>query len=169
MKDIFLVHDLYPLTTSWRLTSFLKGKLSLSILNYSMYFRRYLNGQYTRCAERFYKMSSAILRNIVWNAFEVINPPVPGVLKIVIFELDMMTSWNGNIFRVTGHLCGEFTGHRWSPHTKASDAEHDIFFDLRLNKRMSKQSRDWWFETSSRSLWRHCNVEQFLWICPDIN
>ena len=22
----------------------------------------------------------------------------------------MMTSWNGNIFRVTGHLCGEFTG-----------------------------------------------------------
>ena len=22
----------------------------------------------------------------------------------------------GNIFRVTGHLCGEFTGHRWIPH-----------------------------------------------------
>ena len=35
----------------------------------------------------------------------------------------MMTSSNGNIFRVTGHLCGEFTGHRWIPHTKASDAE----------------------------------------------
>ena len=35
----------------------------------------------------------------------------------------MMTSWNGNIFRVTGHLCGEFTGHRWIPRTKASDAE----------------------------------------------
>ena len=30
---------------------------------------------------------------------------------------------NGNIFRVTDHLCGEFTGHRWIPHTKASDAE----------------------------------------------
>ena len=28
-----------------------------------------------------------------------------------------MTSSNGNIFRVTGHLCGEFTGHRWIPHT----------------------------------------------------
>ena len=25
----------------------------------------------------------------------------------------MMTSSNGNIFRITGHLCGEFTGHRW--------------------------------------------------------
>ena len=32
----------------------------------------------------------------------------------------MMTSSNGNIFRVTGHLCGEFTCHRWIPHTKAS-------------------------------------------------
>ena len=35
----------------------------------------------------------------------------------------MMTSSNGKIFRVTGHLCGDFTGHRWIPHTKASDAE----------------------------------------------
>ena len=26
-----------------------------------------------------------------------------------------MTSSNGNIFRVTGHLCGEFTGPRWIP------------------------------------------------------
>ena len=35
----------------------------------------------------------------------------------------MMTTSNGNIFRVTGPLCGEFTGHRWIPLTKASDAE----------------------------------------------
>ena len=40
----------------------------------------------------------------------------------------MMTSSNGNIFRVTGHLCGEFTGHRWIPRTKASDAELWWFF-----------------------------------------
>ena len=33
----------------------------------------------------------------------------------------MMTSSNGNIFCVTGPLCGEFTGHRWIPITKASD------------------------------------------------
>ena len=37
--------------------------------------------------------------------------------------LRMMTSSNGNIFRVTGHLCGEFNGPRWLPHTMASDAE----------------------------------------------
>ena len=39
------------------------------------------------------------------------------------FSPFMMTSSNGNIFCVTGPLCGEFTGHRWLPLTKASDAE----------------------------------------------
>ena len=34
----------------------------------------------------------------------------------------IMTSSNGNIFRVTGPLCGEFTDDRWIPRTKASDA-----------------------------------------------
>ena len=34
----------------------------------------------------------------------------------------------------------------------------DVFFDLRLNKRLSKQSWDWWFETPPRPFWRHCNV-----------
>ena len=33
-------------------------------------------------------------------------------------DMDMMTSSNGNIFRVIGPLCGEFTGHRWIPLTK---------------------------------------------------
>ena len=63
---------------------------------------------------------------------------------------------NGKVFRVTGHLCGEFIDPRWIPHTKASDA--DDFFDLRPNKLLSKQSWGWWFETPSRPLWRHRNV-----------
>ena len=33
----------------------------------------------------------------------------------------------------------------------------DVFFDLRVDKRLSTQSRRWWFETPSHSLWRHCN------------
>ena len=33
----------------------------------------------------------------------------------------------------------------------------DDFFDLRLNKRLSKQSWGWWLETLSRPLWRHRN------------
>ena len=35
-----------------------------------------------------------------------------------------------------------------------------VFFDLRLNKRLSKQSWGWWFETQKRPLWRHCNGAQ---------
>ena len=42
--------------------------------------------------------------------------------------IHMMTSSNGNIFCVTGPLCGEFTVHRWIPLTKASDAELWCFF-----------------------------------------
>ena len=41
----------------------------------------------------------------------------------VLFHYNMMTSSNVNIFRVTGPLWGESTGHRWIPNTKASDAE----------------------------------------------
>ena len=38
-------------------------------------------------------------------------------------SVHMFTSSNGMIFRVTDHLCGELTGPRWIPRTKASDAE----------------------------------------------
>ena len=34
----------------------------------------------------------------------------------------------------------------------------DVSFDLRLNKPLGKQSWGFWFETPSRSLWRHCDA-----------
>ena len=70
----------------------------------------------------------------------------------------MMTSSNGNSFRVAGHLCGEFIGLRWIPAQRPVTRSFDVFFDLRLKERFSKQSWGWWFETSSRPLWRHRNV-----------
>ena len=69
----------------------------------------------------------------------------------------MMTSSNGNIFRVTGPLCGEFTGPGELPTQRPVTRSFDVFFDLRLNKRLSKQPWGWWFETLSWSLWRQCN------------
>ena len=42
-------------------------------------------------------------------------------------QCHMMKSSNGNIFRVTGSLCGEFTGHRWIPLPKASDTQLQWF------------------------------------------
>ena len=56
-----------------------------------------------------------------------------------------MTSSGENIFRVAGPLWGRFTGHRWIPLTKWRS--FDVFFDLRLKKRLSKQTRRRWFET----------------------
>ena len=74
----------------------------------------------------------------------------------------MMTSSNGNIFRVTGPLCGEFTGPGEFPTQRPVTRSFDVFFDLRLNIRLSKQPRGWWFETLSWSLWRHRNGSLFV-------
>ena len=73
----------------------------------------------------------------------------------------MMTSSNGNIFRVTGPLCGEFTGPGEFPAQRPVTRSFDVFFDLRLNQRLSKQPRGWWFETPAWSLWRHRNVNVY--------
>ena len=48
------------------------------------------------------------------------------------FNYIMMKSSNGNIFRVTGLLCGEFPTQR--PVTRS----FDVFLDLRLNKRLRR-------------------------------
>ena len=48
-------------------------------------------------------------------------------------------------------VTGEFPAQR--PVTRS----FDVFFGLRLSKRLSKQSWGWWFETLSRPSWRHCN------------
>ena len=48
-------------------------------------------------------------------------------------------------------VTGEFPSRR--PVTRS----FDVFCDLRLHKLLSKHSRGWWFETPSRSWWRHCN------------
>ena len=59
--------------------------------------------------------------------------------------LCMMTSSNGNIFRVTGPLWGEFTGHRWIPLTRPVTRSFGVLFDLHLNN-----SRD------AGDMRRHC-------------
>ena len=62
-----------------------------------------------------------------------------------------------NVFRVTGHLCGEFTGQRWIHRTKARDGELWCFLWSEPELRLSNHGWGWWFETPSRPLWRHFN------------
>ena len=70
------------------------------------------------------------------------------------FAPNMMTSSNGNIFRVTGPLCGEFIVPGEFPALKPVTRSFDAFFDLCLNKQLSEQSWGWWFETPPCPLWR---------------
>ena len=53
--------------------------------------------------------------------------------------------WGGN-----SPVTGEF------PSQRPVIRSFNVVFDLRLNKHLSKQLRGWWFETPSRSSWRHC-------------
>ena len=43
------------------------------------------------------------------------------------------------------------------PTQRPATRSFDVFFDVRPNKQLSKQSWGWWFETLSPSLWRHRN------------
>ena len=47
---------------------------------------------------------------------------------LITFKENMMTSSNENISRVTGHLCGEFTGHPWISRTKSVTRSFDFSF-----------------------------------------
>ena len=69
----------------------------------------------------------------------------------------MMTSSKGNIFRVTDHLWGESTGHRWIPLTEASDAELWCFLWSAPEQMGNQTIEPPVIKTQSRSLWRHCN------------
>ena len=80
----------------------------------------------------------------------------------------MVTSSNGNIFRVTSHWPFVRGIHRSpvdSPHKGQWRGTLMFFFALRLNKRLSKQSKRRWFEAPSCPLWRHCNEKHGYW-CP---
>ena len=79
----------------------------------------------------------------------------------------MMTSSNGNIFRVTGPLCGEFTGPGEFPTQRPVTRSFDVYFDLRLNKRLYKQSWGWWFEMLLCPLWRHSNATRSNSLLPN--
>ena len=76
------------------------------------------------------------------------------------FPQSTMTLSNGNISALLALCVGNLsvTGEFRSQRPLARSFES--FSELRLNKRLCKQSRGWWFETISRPSWRHCNVSR---------
>ena len=75
-----------------------------------------------------------------------------------------MMSSNGNIFLITGHLCGEFTITSDFPAQRPVTQSFDIFFDLRLNKWLNKQWWGCWFEMPWHLFWHHCH--DLAAMCP---
>ena len=125
--------------------------------------------------ENIYSVSEAETSRYIWQYIPLYASTFNGHFRwIMVFypgrenaglplsRLIMMTSSNGNIFRVTGPLCGEFTGPGEFPAQRSVTRSFDVFFDLRLYKRLSKQSLGWWFETPAWSLWRHRNVNGWI-------
>ena len=68
----------------------------------------------------------------------------------------LITAWWRHQMETFYALLAICAGNSQRPVTRS----FDVFFDLRLNKRLSEQSWGWWFETLSCPLWRHCNGEQ---------
>ena len=74
-------------------------------------------------------------------------------VSVVIWWRHQMETFSALLAFSAGNspVTGEFPSQR--PVTRS----FDVLFDVCLNKRLSKQSWGWWFETLSRPLWRHCN------------
>ena len=127
----------------WKKTFWVGGCDGIGGLAYSLFCAAY----WTRQPRVFRRLSRSCFHDILAAVRKVYTPTHPdhpdlaylqGTLltdggdgadaptvhvQVSTYKQVMMTLSNGNNFRVTGPLCGEFTGHRWIPLTKASDAQ----------------------------------------------
>ena len=93
-----------------------------------------------------------VVKEIKW----LIYSPETNCLCAHLHDLSV-TRWRHQMktFPRYGPFVREFTGQRWIPRTKASDAELDVFFDPEPTVEQTMARR--WFETPSCSLWRYCH------------
>ena len=81
-----------------------------------------------------------------------------GTVIVIIFSFRyMMTSPNGTFSALLAFCAGYSPVPGEYPVQRPVTRSFDVFFDLRLNKRLSKQSWGWRFETLPRPLSRHSN------------
>ena len=107
-------------------------------------------------------LSQTIQLRIDWvNRLETTgHKPLPKPMKSVILWRHQMETFSALLALCAGNapITGEFPSQR--PVTRS----FGVFFDLRLNKRFSKQLWCWWSKTPSCSLWRHCNDTLYIYI-----
>ena len=78
---------------------------------------------------------------------------------LIIIATSIITPSNGSISSLLTLCLGNSPVTGEFPSQSPVTSSFDVFFDLRLNKRLRKHSRHRWFETPSRSLWRHCDQQ----------
>ena len=83
-------------------------------------------------------------------------------VAVVHLKISMMTSSNGKISALLAMYAGNSPITGEFPEQRPVTGSFDVLFDLRPNKRLSKQSWGWWFEMPSHPLWRHCNFPPIL-------
>ena len=104
-----------------------------------------------------------ILINIYWMCHKYENPLHYHKKYILLFRLfsllhTLIPWWRHEMETYSALLWGKPPVTGEFPSQRLVTRSLDVFFDLRLNKRLSKQSGCRWFDTPSRSLWRRCNV-----------
>ena len=131
-----------------------RGRLTISIFKIQLQFPTLKTA--LKCVT---KIDSGYLLQGVWliHPCHHDNPPPPSPFCFA-FSMMMSSCHQMETFSALLAICagnspvtGEFPTQR--PVTRS----FDVFFDLRLNKRLSEYSWGWWFETPSRPFWRHCN------------
>ena len=120
-----------------------RNKPSITILTYSC--------RYGVTTEHILWSSGSLFTNVVWTH-------KPHLAKT--WWRHQMETFSALLAICAGNspVPGEFPAQR--PVTRS----FDVFFDLRMNKRLSKQSWGWWSETISHPLWRHRNDTGYCYI-----
>ena len=134
----------------------------------NQYFAKFVNGKIMNGGKRFCDQHYRDITIIIWSSIEIrawicdgrqfmMHPWTYEHVQCTAnrWQLHCNTRWRRQMdtFSAVLSLCAgnsPVTGE--SPAQKPVTRSFDVFFDLCLNKRLSKQSWGWWFETSSRPL-----------------
>ena len=99
------------------------------------------------------------MAKITWQIYFLVACPVKYSQRLIL--LGLVWSWwrhQMETFSASLAICaGNSPVIDELPTQRPVTRNLEVVFDLRLNTPLSKQSRSWWLETPSRSLWRHCN------------
>ena len=133
---------LFP-SLAWRLTALMTlvstncGDRGLAPMNFTFNPRGYFTGEGA----------------IVWSIQYKVSPQTKQTTAKITWDV---IKWK-HFPRYWQNCAGNSPGTGEFPAQRPVKWSFDVFFDLGLDKRVSKQSWRWWFETPSRPLWRHCN------------